>query len=129
MRRARAFPTYAAIRALGRNGIAEIIERCCDHARTLVAGFGSLAHVEVLWTPTINQGLARFLDPRPEAEDHDHDRRTDEMVSAIAATGEAFFSATTWKGRRAMRVSVCSWRTSEGDVQRTLRAVAALLAN
>ena len=51
------------------------------------------------------------------------------MIEAIAATGEAFFSGTIWRGRRAMRVSVCSWRTSAEDVERTVRAVAAVLAH
>jgi glutamate/tyrosine decarboxylase-like PLP-dependent enzyme len=118
-RRARGFSTYAALRELGRKGVAALIERCCDHARALVDGIGGLPGVEVLWRPMINQGLVRFGD----------DRRTDEVIAAIAATGEAFFTGTTWRGMRAMRVSVCSWRTSEEDVRRTVSAVAKVLHN
>src|ERR1035441_3909579 len=65
-RRGRGFATYAAIRQLGRLGIAGMIDRCCEHARTLVEGIGRLDGSEVLWQPRINQGLVRFLDPGRE---------------------------------------------------------------
>jgi glutamate/tyrosine decarboxylase-like PLP-dependent enzyme len=117
-RRARGFSTYAALRELGRNGVAALIERCSDHARAIVEGIGSLPGVEVLARPTINQGLVRFLDPRGA----DHDRWTDQVIAAVTESGEAFFTGTTWRGMRAMRVSVCNWRTSEEDVRRTVDA-------
>ena len=126
-RRARCFPTYAALRQLGRNGIAELVDRCCDHAHSLAARIGSLPGAEILWEPVINQGLLRFLDPRPGASEADHDRRTDEVVAAIIATGDAYFSTTTWHGRRAMRISVCNWMTSGEDVDRAVTAVARAL--
>ena len=116
-RRARGFSTYAAVRELGRDGVAALIDRCCDHARAIVDGMGSLPGAEILWRPSINQGLVRFLDPHGT----DHDRRTDEVIAAIAATGEAFFTGTTWRGMRAMRVSVCNWQTSDEDVRRTIQ--------
>lgn len=122
-RRARGFPTYAALRELGRNGVAALVERCCRHAHSLVLQIGNLPGTEMLWEPRINQGLVRFLDSRPGACNADHDRRTDEVIAAIAATGEAFFSGTTWRGKRAMRVSVCNWRTTDEDIQRTVKAV------
>jgi glutamate/tyrosine decarboxylase-like PLP-dependent enzyme len=122
-RRARGFSTYAALRELGRNGVAALIERCCDHARAIVDGIGRLPRTEVLWRPSINQGLVRFLGPHGA----DHDQRTDDVIAAIAATGEAFFTATTWRGMRAMRVSVCNWQTSDEDVRRTVSAVAMVL--
>lgn len=120
-RRARGFPTYAALRQLGRCGVGALIERCCDHARTLVDRIGALPGVEVVSQPVINQGPVRFLDAV------DSDRRTEEVISAIAATGEAFFSGTTWRGRRAMRISVINWQTSEADVDRAVRACADVL--
>jgi glutamate/tyrosine decarboxylase-like PLP-dependent enzyme len=123
-RRARGFSTYAALRELGRTGVTELIERCSDHARAIVTGIGRLPGAEVLWEPVINQGLVRFLDPKGQ----DHDRRTDDVIAAIVKTGEAFFGGTTWRGMRAMRVSVCNWRTSEQDVQRTIDAVAKVLS-
>jgi glutamate/tyrosine decarboxylase-like PLP-dependent enzyme len=122
-RRARGFSTYAALRELGRCGVAALIEHCCDHARAIVDGIGCLPGAEVLWRPSINQGLVRFLDPHGV----DHDRRTDRVIAAIAATGEAFFAGTTWRGMRAMRVSVCNWRTSDEDVRRAVSAVASVL--
>jgi glutamate/tyrosine decarboxylase-like PLP-dependent enzyme len=123
-RRARAFPAYAALRQLGRDGVADMIERCCRYAAGIVTGIGELRGAEVIWKPVVNQGLVRFLDQRAGATEEDHDRRTDEVIAAISKTGEAFFGGTTWRGRRAMRVSVCNWQTSEEDVERVLKAVA-----
>jgi glutamate/tyrosine decarboxylase-like PLP-dependent enzyme len=127
-RRARGFPSYAALRQLGRNGVKSIVENCCKHAHSIVMGIGALAGAEVVWEPVINQGLVRFLDPSAVATEEDHDRRTDEVIAAINATGEAFFGGTTWRGRRAMRVSVSSWMTSEDDVRRTIQAAARVLS-
>jgi glutamate/tyrosine decarboxylase-like PLP-dependent enzyme len=126
-RRARGFSSYAAIRQLGADGLSQMIDRCCAHARSLVTEIGSLAGAELLWKPQINQGLVRFLDSRMGSTQQDHDRRTDEMIAKINSTGEAFFSGTTWRGRRAMRVSVCNWQTSDDDVKRTVRSIAQLL--
>jgi hypothetical protein len=90
-------------------------------------GIGGLQGAEVLCEPIINQGLVRFLDSRPGATEADHDRHTDATIAAILRTGEAFFGGVTWRGKRAMRVSVCNWMTSEADVQRVVRAVAGVL--
>ena len=113
-RRARGFATYAALRELGRNGVAHLVERCCHNAYALTMGIAKLDGAQLLWEPTFNQGLVAFGD----------DDTTDAVVSEIVRGGEAFFSATTWRGRRAMRVSVCNWQTTERDVVRAVRAVA-----
>ncbi|MEP6636825.1 MAG: aminotransferase class V-fold PLP-dependent enzyme [Acidobacteriota bacterium] len=126
-RRARGFPAYAALRQLGRDGLAQLIERCCRNAHSLVMRIGELDGAEVVWEPVINQGLVRFLDQKPGATEEDHDRRTDDVIAAILKTGEAFFGGTTWRGRRAMRVSVCNWRTSDADVERVVKAIARVL--
>ncbi len=123
-RRARGFATYAALRQLGKQGIADLVDRCCAHAAALVEGMGKLDGVEVLCRPQINQGLVRFLDPTSEAN---HDAHTDRIISAILASGEALFSGTTWRGKRAMRISVSNWQTSGEDVDRVVRCVAAVL--
>jgi hypothetical protein len=73
--------------------------------------------------------MVRFLDPRAGATDADHDAYTDRAIAAINATGEAFFGGVTWHGRRAMRVSVVNWRTSDADVARTIDAVRRVLAS
>jgi glutamate/tyrosine decarboxylase-like PLP-dependent enzyme len=127
-RRARGFAIYAALRELGRHGLENLIDRCCAHAHALVTGIGALHGAEILWKPSLNQGLVRFLDSRAGATDKDHDARTESVIAAINASGEAFFSCSTWKGKRAMRVSVVNWRTTEEDVRRTVAAVGSVLA-
>ena len=122
-RRARGFATYAALRELGRAGLCDLVARCCRHAHEIVTRIGALHDAAAVCIPQINQGLVRFHDPRPGATEEDHNRRTDDVMAAINATGEAFFTGTTWKGRRCMRVSVSSWRTTEDDVDRAVAAV------
>jgi glutamate/tyrosine decarboxylase-like PLP-dependent enzyme len=103
------------------------VESCCEHAHALVTEIGKLPAAQMVWEPTINQGLVRFLDLKPGATEDDHDRRTDRVIAAIVASGEAFFGGTTWRGRRAMRVSVSCWQTSSDDVRRTVNAVEKVL--
>ena len=122
-RRGRGVATYAALRQLGRQGLSRLVEQSCDHARELVTRIGVLEHAEVVWMPRINQGLVRFLDPNPDATDADHDAQTDAVIQAVLVSGEAFFSGTTWNGKRCMRVSVVNWQTSDADIERTVRAV------
>jgi len=126
-RRARGFATYAALRELGREGVAELVDRCCAHAEAIVNGIARLEGSQLLSPARFNQGLVRFIDPTPHASEEDHDRFTDAMIEAIDRDGEAFFGGTTWRGRRAMRVSVCNWQTSDRDVRRTVEAVARCL--
>ena len=127
-RRARGFALYAALRELGREGLAALIDRSCAYCHAIVTGIGALDGAEVLWEPELDQGLVRFLDPRAGATDADHDVYTDAVIAAINATGEAFFGGVTWKDRRAMRVSVVNWRTSDTDVARTIAAAQRVLA-
>jgi len=122
-RRARGVATYAAIRELGKHGVAGLVERSCTAAHALVTRMAGLEGAQMMWEPQLNQGLVRFLDPRPGATDADHDQRTDEITRRVAATGEAFFSNTTWRGKRCMRVSVCNWQTGASDVERSIAAV------
>lgn len=126
-RRGRGFATYAALRQLGREGIADLIERCCRHAQSLVVQIGGLPGAEIIWKSQVNQGLVRFLDMRAHAGLADHNHRTDAVISAVAETGEAYFSGTTWRGQRCMRVSVLNWQTNEADVARALAATQRVL--
>jgi glutamate/tyrosine decarboxylase-like PLP-dependent enzyme len=123
-RRGRGVPIYAVIRALGRQGIAAMIERCCEHAARLTRELAALPGTQLLAAPQINQGLVRFLDP-----DGDHDQRTDEVIARIQAGGDAWFGGTTWNGMRAMRISVVNWRTNDRDVDRAVAAVRDALAH
>lgn len=126
-RRGRGVATYAALRQLGRDGIVDLVERCCRHAETLVMQIGSLPGAEIVWRPQVNQGLVRFLDRRSDAKEAEHDQHTDAVIARITQTGEALFSGTTWRGKRCMRVSVCNWQTSEDDVARAIAAVERVL--
>ena len=126
-RRARGIPVYAALQEMGRQGVETLINRCCAHCDALVAGIRALDGAKILAPVTLNQGLVRFTrnNDTPERDD----AYTDEVIQRINATGEAFFSGTTWRGRRAMRVSVVNWRTSAVDVDRAIAAVRKGLAN
>jgi aromatic-L-amino-acid decarboxylase len=126
-RRARAFPVYAAIRELGREGLADLIARTCRHAATLASRIGALAGAELVAAPIFNQGLVRFLSPLPGATAADHDRCTDEVIAFVNRSGEAMFGGVTWRGKRAMRISVCNWRTNDADIDRAVAAIAKAL--
>ncbi|HEY7237478.1 MAG TPA: aminotransferase class V-fold PLP-dependent enzyme [Gemmatimonadaceae bacterium] len=123
-RRARGLASYAAIRHLGRSGIADLIDRSCRHATSLVQRIGALPGATAMWEPLINQGLVRFLDERFGATEADHDARTDRVIEEILATGDVFFGGVTWRGKRCMRISVSNWRTNDDDVDRAVAAVA-----
>jgi glutamate/tyrosine decarboxylase-like PLP-dependent enzyme len=114
-RRGRGFAVYAAIRSLGRSGIAQIIDDCCAHARRLTAGIGKLPGTEVLREPQINQGLVRFTD-----RGGDHDSRTDRVIARIQQDGHAWFAATTFNRARAMRISVVNHRTTGHDIEQAI---------
>jgi glutamate/tyrosine decarboxylase-like PLP-dependent enzyme len=114
-RRARGFPVYAAIRQLGRSGIAEIVERTCACARRFAEEMARVPGVEVLNDVVLNQVLFRFED----------DERTNAAMAAVQESGEAWMSGTTWDGRAAIRLSVSNWQTTEGDIERTVAAFAA----
>ena len=124
-RRARGVPVYAALKELGRSGVEALVDGCCDHCVAIVEGIGALPGAEVLALPSLNQGLLRFC--RPGATAEEDDLYTSDVMTRINATGEAFFSDTTWHGRQAMRVSVVNWRTTEQDVQRAIAAAARVL--
>jgi glutamate/tyrosine decarboxylase-like PLP-dependent enzyme len=127
-RRARGVPVYAALRELGKDGMADLVDRTSQHCHTIVTEIDKISGAKMLWEPQLNQGLVRFLDLRPDATEKDHDARTDAVIAAINATGEAFFSGTTWNGMQAMRVSVVNWRTNDADVSRTVQAVKKVVA-
>ena len=127
-RRARGFAVYAALRELGRDGLAALVERTCGHAHALTTRIGGLPGAELVATSGFNQGLVRFLASAPGATDLDHDRRTDDVIAAINASGEAMFGGVTWRGRRAMRISVSNWRTTANDVERAVAAARRAMA-
>jgi glutamate/tyrosine decarboxylase-like PLP-dependent enzyme len=125
-RRARGIPVYAALKEMGRQGVEAMIDRCCAHCELLVSGIGALPGAQVLHPAMSNQGLIRFR--REGQTSEQDDALTDEIIRKINATGEAFFSGTTWRGQRAMRVSVVNWRTTSQDVRRAIEATRIVLA-
>jgi aromatic-L-amino-acid decarboxylase len=116
-RRARAFTVYAALRSLGREGVAELVDRCCDLAQRFAAGMADLPGCTVLNEVVINQVLFHFED----------DTTTQSVLGGVQQSGEAWMGGTTWQGSPAIRVSVSSWRTTEADIDRTVAAFEAAL--
>jgi glutamate/tyrosine decarboxylase-like PLP-dependent enzyme len=113
-RRARGFAVYAALRSLGRAGVADLVDRLSDRARLFAELLAAHDDVEVLNEVVLNQVLVRF---------GDDDERTREAVVAVQRDGTCWLSGTTWHGRAAMRISVSNWRTTEDDVRRSAEAI------
>jgi glutamate/tyrosine decarboxylase-like PLP-dependent enzyme len=111
-RRARGFPVYAALRSLGRSGIAELVERCCEGATRFAAAIAELPGVELLNEVVLNQVLFRF----------DSDERTDDVLRRVQEGGAVWMSGTTWDGRKAIRVSVSNWQTGEEEIRLAVEA-------
>jgi glutamate/tyrosine decarboxylase-like PLP-dependent enzyme len=111
-RRGRGFAVYAALRSLGRTGVADLVDRCCRHARTFGDELARLPGCQILNEIVLNQVLFRFRD----------DATTSTVLAAVQESGEAWMSGTTWDGRAAIRISVSNWRTSDEDVARTVAA-------
>jgi glutamate/tyrosine decarboxylase-like PLP-dependent enzyme len=113
-RRARAIPIYAALRHLGRSGLAERVERCCALARRLAAAMGELEGAEVLNDVVLNQVLVRF---------GDDDGVTRAVIDGVQRDGEAWLGGTVWRGRAAARVSAPNWPPTEEDIDRLAAAL------
>lgn len=111
-RRARGVEVWAALKHLGRSGLAGLVERCCAHARRFADGLASAGY-EVLNEVVLNQVLVSFGD----------DARTQQVIAAVQADGTCWCTGTIWQGRVAMRISVSSWATNEADVERSLAAI------
>jgi glutamate/tyrosine decarboxylase-like PLP-dependent enzyme len=113
-RRARGFAVWAALRSLGRNGVADLIEGCCDHARAFTSLLGAQPGVEILNEVVLNQVLVRF---------GDDDETTRRVVSRVQEDGTCWLGGTDWHGKAAMRISVSSFRTTNADVERSVAAI------
>lgn len=111
-RRSRGIEIWAALRSLGRNGLAEMIERCCRQATRFAQGL-SEAGFEILNEVQLNQVLVSF----GSAE------KTRRVIEAVQAEGTCWCGGTVWQGKTAMRISVSSWATTDADVERCLEAI------
>ncbi|HUK94669.1 MAG TPA: pyridoxal-dependent decarboxylase [Gaiellaceae bacterium] len=105
-RRARGFPVYAALRSLGRRGLAELVERACDAAAAFATQIAELEDVEVLNEVVLNQVLFRF----------ESDERTDDVLRRVQESGRVWMGGTTWEGRKAIRLSVSNWQTGDEEI-------------
>src|ERR687892_404879 len=126
-RRARGFAVYAALRSLGRQGVADLVDRCCARARQFAERLGRIDGVEVLNDVALDQVLVRFRQgTNGDAED---DALTRRVVDAVQASGDCWMSGTTWRGQAAMRISVVNWQTTEADVDRSVAAIQSCLSD
>jgi glutamate/tyrosine decarboxylase-like PLP-dependent enzyme len=111
-RRARAVELWAALCALGKSGITAQVERTCQHASTFAEGLREAGH-EVLNEVVLNQVLVSF----------GSDEQTERVIAKVQQDGVCWCGGTVWKGRKAMRISVSSWATTEDDVNKSIGAV------
>jgi glutamate/tyrosine decarboxylase-like PLP-dependent enzyme len=122
-RRARGFPVWAAIRSLGRDGVAELVGRTCDLARRFAAGLDGAPGlgIRVLNDVVLNQVLVRFDDPTGDAAADD--ARTSAVIAAVQADPTLWLGGSTWHGQRVMRISVSGWRTTQDDIDQSAAVV------
>jgi glutamate/tyrosine decarboxylase-like PLP-dependent enzyme len=125
-RRARGFVMWAALRSLGRDGVADLVARTCDHARRFAAGLDGAHGARVLNDVELNQVLVRFDDP--SGDPAKGDQRTDRVIAAVQASGVLWLGGTRWHDQRAMRISVSGWSTTTTDVERCLDVIRAAAA-
>ncbi len=111
-RRGRGVEVWAALRSLGREGLADLIERTCVHAARFAEGLKAAGY-EVLNDVVLNQVLVSFGD----------DETTRRVVASVQQDGTCWCGGTFWQGRAAMRISVSSWATTDEDRQRSLEAI------
>jgi glutamate/tyrosine decarboxylase-like PLP-dependent enzyme len=118
-RRARGFAIYAALRSLGRTGLADMIGRGCALARRMADGLRGEPGVTILNDVVLNQVLVRFDPPGGG----DTDAFTRAVIAAVQADGTCWLGGTTWHGMAAMRISVSNWSTTEADADMSVDAI------
>jgi glutamate/tyrosine decarboxylase-like PLP-dependent enzyme len=113
-RRARGFAVYAALRSLGRSGLVDLVERCCDAATRFAAKIVEVEGAEVVNDVVLNQVLVRF----------ESDERTDEVLARVQEDRRIWVGGTAWQGRKAIRVSVSNWQTGDDEIDLAVQAFA-----
>jgi glutamate/tyrosine decarboxylase-like PLP-dependent enzyme len=116
-RRARGFAVWAALRALGRAGVARMVEGFCEHARHFAAGLEAMDGVRIVNDVVYTQVVVSF----------GSDGVTREVARRLLAEGTAWMTPSVWQGQAVLRISVSNWRTTEADVDRSLDAVRRVL--
>jgi len=118
-RRGRAAPIYAVMRALGRKGLANLVEESCRLAKRFAHQLGANPGIEILNDVVLNQVLVRFIHP----DRGNSDELTRAVVSHVQKDGTCWLSGTMWQGRAAMRISVSGWSTTDADVDMSVAAI------
>jgi len=118
-RRARGFTVYAAIKALGKRGVSEMVERSCAEARSMAERLRKGPGVEILNDVVYNQVLVRFH----PGGGGDVDANTRAVIERVQQDGTCWLAGTTWQGKAAMRISVSGWSTSDDDIARSADAI------
>jgi glutamate/tyrosine decarboxylase-like PLP-dependent enzyme len=114
-RRARAVPIYAALRSLGRAGVAEIVDRNCAGARRMAERLAAIPGTHILNDVVLNQVLIQL----PGGDDANR-----AAVAAVQRDGTCWLGGTTWNGQYVLRVSVSNWATTDDDIDRSADAIA-----
>jgi glutamate/tyrosine decarboxylase-like PLP-dependent enzyme len=127
-RRARGFAIHAALKSLGRSGLADMISGCCAIARRMADGLRGAEGVTILNDVVLNQVLVRFSPPGDgDAAATDDPAATDDftrrVIAAVQADGTCWLGGTTWHGLAAMRISVSNWSTTEADADVSVAAI------
>jgi glutamate/tyrosine decarboxylase-like PLP-dependent enzyme len=120
-RRARGFVVLAALRALGREGLVDLVERCCRLARRMAEHLAADRDVAILNEVVLNQVLVRFSPPtrdggQAQPGDAEIDAFTTEVIRRVQGSGTLWLGGRTWHGKGCMRVSVTSWNTTASDI-------------
>ena len=121
-RRARGFAVYAALRSLGRTGLADLLESCCSIARRMADGLRGADGVTILNEAVLNQVLVRFSPPAG-GDAAATDAFTRAVIAAVQADGTCWLGGTTWHGMAAMRISVSNWSTTDADADLSVAAI------
>ncbi|MFM8533211.1 MAG: pyridoxal phosphate-dependent decarboxylase family protein [Acidimicrobiia bacterium] len=112
-RRARGLPIYALIRALGADGVADMIRRNCAQARRMAAHLSKVTGVSILNEVVLNQVLVHF----------ESDERTRAVISRVQAGGTCWAGGAIWQGKQVMRIAVSNWSTTDADIDRSADAI------
>jgi glutamate/tyrosine decarboxylase-like PLP-dependent enzyme len=113
-RRARGIPVYAALRALGRTGVAELVDNCCAHAERMASRLAEADGVQVLNDVVLNQVVVRF---------DDDDELTNAVIERTQQDGTCWLSGSTFRDQAVMRCSVVGWQTTTDDIDRSADAI------
>jgi glutamate/tyrosine decarboxylase-like PLP-dependent enzyme len=112
-RRARGVPVWAALRSLGRSGVADLVDGLAANARALADGIGAIEGAEIVNDVVFTQVCVAFGD----------DERTRAVIDRVLADGTAWMSGSRWRDRAVLRISVSNWSTDADDVAASVASV------